>query len=126
MSEEVKVDFGLGFARKQVDLINGKFPLDKEALLMMDYIRSQIQLAADNILTHVENKLKVGQIQINTKFLEQGLFEVQAAKDRLCCAVIMPFHGKKAAAEPEKEVSAPKRQKKGEESPTGEQLGEAI
>lgn len=81
---------------QQVALINGQFKLPKGSTEIMNLIRGQIQAAAQTVLDAMKGGQETGAVKVDARFLEQGLMELQAAKDKLCCAVIIPY------AEPKK------------------------
>lgn len=75
----------------QVALINGNFELPKASPEIMNVVRKEIQTAAKNILAALREAQDSGAVKIDGLFLSQGLLELQAAKDKLCCSVIQPY-----------------------------------
>jgi hypothetical protein len=57
-------------------------------------IRAAIEQAAKNIVKSLEAAAAKGEVRVDARFLQQGLMELQGAKDRLCCAVIIPYDKK--------------------------------
>lgn len=75
-----------------VDLINGKFALPTGTPAVMDLIRKEISQAARNIHTALQKATSEGSVRVSPLMYELGLVELQAAKDKLVAAIIVPHH----------------------------------